>query len=99
MQLKLFNDAEEFFVKAIDATVTSGDHIDFEGPVYGKTSDRAYLGLVRIALVRKEFKNAENLLEKLKDSDSYIEINGNKVLMHEISSQEIDKAKGAFKAN
>jgi len=99
MQLKLFNDAEEFFVKAIDATVTSGDHIDFEGPVYGKTSDRAYLGLVRIALVRKEFENAENLLEKLKDSDSYIEINGNKVLMYEISSQEIDKAKGAFKAN
>ena len=65
MQLKLFNDAEEFFVKAIDATVTRGDHIDFEGPVYGKTSDRAYLGLVRIALVRNEFENAENLLEKL----------------------------------
>jgi len=99
MQLKLFNDAEEFFIKAIDAAETSGDRIDFEGPIYGKTSDRAYLGLARIALVRKEFNNAENFLEKLKDSDSYIEINGDKVLMYEICSQEINKVKDTFKSN
>ena len=99
MQLKLFNDAEEFFLKAIDAAATSGDRIDFEGPIYGKTSDRALLGLVRIALVRNKFDNAETLLEKLKDSDSYIEVNGDKVLMYEICSQEINKAKDLFKSN
>ena len=99
MQLKLFNNAEEFFLKAIDAAATSGDRIDFEGPIYGKTSDRAILGLVRIALVRNEFDNAETLLEKLKGSDSYVEVNGDKVLMYEICSQEINKVKDTFKSN
>lgn len=97
MQLKLFNDAEGFFLKAIDATTTSGDNIDFEGPIYGKTSDRAYLGLVRIALVRNEFDNADNLLEKLKDSESYIEVNGEKVLMYEICKNEINQVKETLK--
>lgn len=97
MQLKLFNDAEEFFLKAIDATTTSGDNIDFEGPIYGKTSDRAYLGLVRIALVRNEFDHADDLLEKLKDSESYIEVNGEKVLMYEICKNEISQVKETFK--
>lgn len=97
MQLKLFNDAEGFFLKAIDATTTSGDNIDFEGPIYGKTSDRAYLGLVRIALVRNEFDDADNLLEKLKDSESYIEVNGEKVLMYEICKNEINQVKETLK--
>ena len=46
-----------------------------------------------------KFDNAETLLEKLKDSDSYIEVNGDKVLMYEICSQEINKAKDLFKSN
>ena len=52
---------------------------------------------LRIALVRNEFDNAENLLKKLKDSDSYVEVNGNKVLMYEICNQEINKVKDALK--
>tara|TARA_B100000214_G_C23945948_1_gene618008 strand:- start:1233 stop:1679 length:447 start_codon:yes stop_codon:yes gene_type:complete len=97
MQLKLFNDAEEYFLKAIDAAVISGDRIDFEGPIYGKTSDRAYLGLVRIALVKNEFESAENILKKLEGSDSYVEVNDEKILMYEICSQEIRKVRDALK--
>ena len=71
----------------------------YKRQIYGKTSDRAILGLVRIALVRNEFDNAETLLEKLKGSDSYVEVNGDKVLMYEICSQEINKVKDTFKSN
>ena len=76
MQLKLFNEAEVFFLKAISSADQSGDQIDFEGPIYGKTSDRAKLGLIRIALVQKNLQKAEEFLTELKNSDSYIEVEG-----------------------
>ena len=64
MKLKLFREAEEFFLKAISTSEITGDKIDFEGPIYGKTSDRARLGLIRIELVRKNVPNP--VLSKLK---------------------------------
>ena len=45
MKLNLFNESKENFLKAISASETSGDKIDFEGPIFGKTSDRANLAL------------------------------------------------------
>ena len=54
MKLKLFREAEEFFLKAISTSEITGDKIDFEGPIYGKTSDRARLGLIRIELLISE---------------------------------------------
>ena len=95
MRLKLFNDAEEFFLRAIDAGIHSDNNIDFEGPIYGKTSDRALLGLVRIALVRNDIDKAMQLLEKLKSSESYIEVNGVKVSMEDICKDEIEKYKNS----
>ena len=94
MSLKLFNEAEVYFLRAIDAGSTSGDQIDYEGPICGKTSDRAYLGLARIALVRNEFADAANILEKLKGTESYIEINGEKISMYDICSEEVTRVKG-----
>lgn len=96
MQLKLFNEAEVFFLKAISSADQSGDQIDFEGPIYGKTSDRAKLGLIRIALVQKNLQKAEEFLTELKNSDSYIEVGGNKILMFEAAESEIQKAKSSF---
>ncbi|MDC0073092.1 hypothetical protein OAK06_07945 [Gammaproteobacteria bacterium] len=96
MQLKLFNEAEVFFLKAISSADQSGDQIDFEGPIYGKTSDRAKLGLIRIALVQKNLQKAEEFLTELKNSDSYIEVEGNKILMFEAAQSEIQKAKSSF---
>jgi len=96
MQLKLFNEAEEFFLKAMSSAEQSGDQIDFEGPIYGKTSDRAKLGLIRIALVQKNLQKAENLLAELKNSESFIEVEGNKISMYEAAENEIQKAKSSF---
>ena len=96
MQLKLFNEAEVFFLKAISSADQSGDQIDFEGPIYGKTSDRAKLGLIRIALVQKNLQKAEEFLTELRNSDSYIEVGGNKILMFEAAESEIQKAKSSF---
>ena len=96
MKLKLFREAEEFFLKAISTSEITGDKIDFEGPIYGKTSDRARLGLIRIELVRKNLETAEKFLEELRDSESYIEISGEKVSMFEIGSSEIQKAKSSY---
>ncbi len=93
MKLKLFNEAEEFFLKAIEAGMSSDDNIDFEGPIYGKTSDRAMLGLVRISLVRDDINQAQKFLKKLSSSDSYIEINDEKIPMKEICKAEIEKYK------
>ena len=93
MELKLFNEAEEFFMKAIEAGISTDDNIDFEGPIFGKTSDRAMLGLVRISLVRDDVDKAEEFLKKLSSSDSYIEINDEKVPMEEICRSEIEKYK------
>jgi len=93
MSLKLFNEAEVYFLRAIDAGSTSGDQIDFGGPIFGKTSDRAYLGLARIALVRNEFADATNILEKLKGTESYIEINGEKISMYDICNEEVTRVK------
>ena len=96
MQLKLFNEAEEFFLKAMSSAEQSGDQIDFEGPIYGKTSDRAKLGLIRIALVQKNLQKAEKLLAELKNSESFIEVEGNKISMYEAAENEIQKAKSSF---
>tara|TARA_B100000575_G_scaffold128973_1_gene102742 strand:- start:312 stop:761 length:450 start_codon:yes stop_codon:yes gene_type:complete len=94
MKLNLFNEAEEYFLKAIESTKTSsGDQIDFEGPIYGKTSDRAKLGLLRVSLARKDIKSAETILNELDGTDSYIEINGEKVSMHQLAINEIDLVK------
>ena len=96
MKLKLFNEAGEFFLKAMSAAEETGDQIDFEGPIYGKTSDRARLGLIRIALVQKDLQTAEKHLADLKNSESYIEVEGNKVSMFEAGESEIEKAKSSF---
>jgi len=96
MQLKLFNEAEEFFLKAMSSAEQSGDQIDFEGPIYGKTSDRAKLGLIRIALVQKNLQTAEKFLAELENSESYIEVEGNKISMYEAAENEIQKAKSSF---
>tara|TARA_B100001540_G_scaffold299542_1_gene304139 strand:- start:600 stop:1046 length:447 start_codon:yes stop_codon:yes gene_type:complete len=96
MQLKLFNEAEEFFLKAISSADQSGDKIDFEGPIYGKTSDRAKLGLIRISLIQKNLQKAEDLLSELKESDSYIEVDGSKISMYQAAESEIEKAKSSF---
>ena len=96
MKLKLFNEAEEFFLKAVSTADVTGDKIDFEGPIYGKTSDRARLGLIRIALVKKNLEAAEIILEELRNSESYIEVEGNKVSMFEAGESEIEKAKSSF---
>ena len=96
MQLKLFNEAEEFFLKAMSSAEQSGDQIDFEGPIYGKTSDRAKLGLIRIALVQKNLQTAEKFLAELENSESYIEVEGNKISMYEAAENEIQKAKLSF---
>ena len=96
MQLKLFKEAEEFFLKAMSSAEQSGDQIDFEGPIYGKTSDRAKLGLIRIALVQKNLQTAEKYLAELENSDSYIEVGGNKISMYEAAEAEIQKAKSSF---
>ena len=61
--------------------------------LFGKTSDRAMLGLVRISLVRDDVDKAEEFLKKLSSSDSYIEINDEKVPMEEICKSEIEKYK------
>ena len=66
MQLSLFNEAKEFFLKAIEATKISGDRVDIEGSVVGKTSDRAKLCLIRICLAHNDIQSAEKLLEVLK---------------------------------
>lgn len=96
MQLKLFNEAEEFFLKAMSSAEQSGDQIDFEGPIYGKTSDRAKLGLIRVALVQKNLQAAEKFLVELENTDSYIEVGGNKISMYEAAESEIQKAKSSF---
>ena len=96
MQLKLFKEAEEFFLKAMSSAEQSGDQIDFEGPIYGKTSDRAKLGLIRIALVQKNLQTAEKYLAELESSESYIEVGGNKISMYEAAEGEIQKAKSSF---
>ena len=96
VQLKLFNEAEEFFLKAMSSAGQSGDQIDFEGPIYGKTSDRAKLGLIRVALVQKNLKAAEKFLVELENTDSYIEVGGNKISMYEAAENEIQKAKSSF---
>ena len=51
------------------------------------------LGLVRISLVRDDVDKAEEFLKKLSSSDSYIEINDEKVPMEEICRSEIEKYK------
>jgi tetratricopeptide (TPR) repeat protein len=96
MKLKLFKEAEGFFLQAISASKITGDKIDFEGPIYGKTSDRARLGLIRIELVKKNLEAAEKILEELKDSDSYIEVSGNKISMFDIGNSEIKTAKSTY---
>jgi tetratricopeptide (TPR) repeat protein len=96
MKLKLFNEAEEFFLKAVSTADVTGDKIDFEGPIYGKTSDRARLGLIRIALVKKNLEAAEIILEELRNSESYIEVSDEKVSMFDIGKSEIEKAKSSY---
>jgi len=96
MKLKLFNEAEEFFLKAVSSAGVTGDKIDFEGPIYGKTSDRARLGLIRIALVKKDLEAAEKILEELRNSESYIEASDEKVSMFDIGNSEIEKAKSSY---
>ncbi len=96
MKLMLFEEAQEYFLKAISASAVTGDKIDFEGPIYGKTSDRARLGLIRIALVKKDLKAAEKVLEELRNTESYIEVNEEKVMMYDIGKDEIEKAKSAY---
>ena len=96
MKLKLFNEAEEFFLKAMASAEETGDQIDFEGPIYGKTSDRAKLGLIRISLVQKNLQAAEKFLAELENSESYIEVGGNKISMYEAAESEIEKAKSSF---
>ena len=93
MQLHLFDEAAEFFKKAIDAAQSSGDKIDFQGPIYGKTSDRAKLGLARISLAKNDLNGALTILKQLEDSESYIEIDDEKILMYDICAQEIESAK------
>ena len=63
MQLNLFNEAQEFFLKAIDSSKIYGDKIDSEGAVYGKTSDRAKLGLIRILLAKNDVESAKESLK------------------------------------
>ena len=96
MKLKLFKEAEEFFLKTVSTAEITGDKIDFEGPIYGKTSDRSRLGLIRIALVKKDLKAAEEILEELKNSESYIEVSGEQVSMFDIGNNEIEKAKSSY---
>ena len=97
MQLHLFDEAAEFFKKAIDAAQSSGDKIDFQGPIYGKTSDRAKLGLARISLAKNDLNGALTILKQLEDSESYIEIDDEKILMYDICAQEIESAKSKLK--
>lgn len=97
MKLKLFNEAEEYFIKAINVAKINGDKIDFDGPIFGKTTDRAYLGLTRISLVRKDYGNAKKIMNKLKDTESYILINDEKVSMYEICKEEIEHVLSVFK--
>ncbi len=96
MKLNLFRESEENFLKAISASQTSGDKIDFEGPIYGKTSDRAKLGLIRVSLANKNIENAEGLLKELKESDSYIQVDNEKIMMFDVASKEIAIAKKNF---
>ena len=93
MQLNLFNEAQEFFLKAIDSSKIYGDKIDSEGAVYGKTSDRAKLGLIRILLAKNDVESAKEILDELKDSETYIEIDNKKVSLHSIAFAEINLAK------
>ena len=99
MQLNLIDEAEDFFKNAIDSAKSSGDKIDFQGPIYGRTSDRANLGLARIALARNEIVLAEGILEKLKGTDSYIEIEDEKFSMYEICKEEISRVKTKLKTD
>ena len=96
MKLNLFNESKENFLKAISASETSGDKIDFEGPIFGKTSDRAKLGLIRVSLANNDIDNAETLLANLKGSESYIEVNNEKIMMFDVASEEIAIAKKTF---
>ena len=93
MQLSLFNEAKEFFLKAIEATKISGDRVDIEGSVVGKTSDRAKLGLIRICLAHNDIQSAEKLFEDLDNTESYIEINNENVSMHQLALNEINLIK------
>ncbi len=93
MQLNLFNEAQEFFLKAIDSSKIYGDKIDSEGAVYGKTSDRAKLGLIRILLAKNDVESAKEILDELKDSETYIEIDNKKESLHSIAFAEINLAK------
>mgnify|MGYP001214073522 FL=1 len=93
MKLNLFNEAKEYFQKAIEATATSGDKVDVEGSIVGKTSDRANLGLIRISLAHNDIQSAEKLLEYLDNTESYVEINNENVSMHQLALNEINSIK------
>ena len=97
MKLKLFNEAEEYFNKAISAASENGDQIDTDGAIIGKTTDRAYLGLARICLIKKDYENAIELMNKLKGTNSYILINDEKVSMYDICKEEIEHVLKIFK--
>lgn len=89
MQLNLFLEAEEYFNKSIEAAQISGDHIDFEGSIVGKTSDRAKLGLIRVSLAKNQLDQAKQFLEEIKDTESYVKTDGNKISIFEIALDEI----------
>jgi tetratricopeptide (TPR) repeat protein len=92
MQLNLYLEAEEYFNKSIEAAKTLGDHIDSEGSIVGKTSDRAKLGLIRVSLAKNQLDEAKNLLEEIRDSESYIKSDGKDISIYEIASNEINLA-------
>ena len=96
MQLNLFNEAKDNFLKAIDATKNSEDRIDFEGPLLGKTSDRAKLGFIRVSLANKDIAVAEILLKELESSESFVEIDDKKVSMYELAVSELKLAKEKY---
>jgi len=97
MKLKLFNEAEEYFNKAISAASKNGDQIDVDSEISGKTTDRAYLGLARISLIKKDYENATEILDKLKGTKSYILINNEKVSMYDICKKEIEHVLKIYK--
>lgn len=89
MKLSLYDEARRFFLKVLDENLDHDDSADHAGGFIGSTRARARLGLMRICLVQREYSQAKEWLETLKDDDSHFLIEGEPISLFKVGAAEL----------